>query len=68
MKEEKFCCDKRHWKGGGAGDAVYGFGLIGALVYFVPQAVSFTDKLWAIGKAFVWPAMLVYHLLQFLKI
>lgn len=67
MKEEKnMICNK--WHGGGAGDAVYGLGLIGALVYFLPLATTFTDKLLAIGKAFVWPAFAVFKLLEFLKV
>jgi hypothetical protein len=67
MKEEKMVVCKK-WHGGGASDAVYGFGLIGALIYFLPQAASFTDKLLAIGKAFVWPAFVIFKLLEFLKV
>jgi len=46
---------------------VYGLGLIGALVYYIQHA----DTLWAgvlgLFKAVVWPAMLIYKLLEFLK-
>jgi len=46
--------------GAGGGNAVYGLGLIGALVYFWQQADSFGGYLIAILKALVWPAFLVY--------
>jgi hypothetical protein len=48
----------------GAGDAVYGFGLIGALVYYVQQADGFWQGVLAVLKALVWPAFLVYDLLK----
>lgn len=44
-----------------AGGAVYGMGLIGALVYFWQQADSFGGRLRAVLKAVVWPAFLVYE-------
>lgn len=43
------------------GDAVYGFGLIGALVYFVSTANTFGEGVIGVLKAFVWPAILVYQ-------
>jgi len=43
-----------------AGGAVYGLGLIGALVYFIGTAKSGPDYVLAFGKAIVWPALLVY--------
>ena len=46
------------------GNAVYGLGLIGALVYFWQQADSFGGYLLAILKALVWPAFLVYEAFQ----
>jgi hypothetical protein len=46
------------------GNAVYGLGLIGALVYFWQQADSFGGYLLAILKALVWPALLVYEAFQ----
>ena len=48
----------------GGGNAVYGLGLIGALVYFWQQADSFGGYLLAILKALVWPAFLVYEAFQ----
>ncbi len=42
------------------GGAVYGLGMIGALVYFAGTAESPRDYLVAFGKATVWPALLVF--------
>jgi hypothetical protein len=52
----------------GGGDAVYGLGLIGALIYYVLHAPNFLMILWGIVKALVWPAFVVYHLLLFFKL
>ena len=43
-------------------DAVYGFGVIGAAVYFIQNADSFGAGVMGILKALVWPAILVYKL------
>jgi hypothetical protein len=53
-------------RGGGGGGAVYAFGLIGALVYYIQQANGFWAGVLGILKALVWPAFLIYHLLKFL--
>ena len=65
MKEEK----KKDYKyrGGASGGAVYGLGLIGALVYFIQHAQSFGDGLMGLLKAIVWPALLIYKVLGLLK-
>jgi hypothetical protein len=47
-----------------AGGAVYGLGMIGALVYFLRTAESREDYVLAVGKAVVWPAILVYLALR----
>lgn len=46
---------------------VYGLGFIGALVYYIQQASTFVAGLFGLLKALVWPAMVVYKLLEFLK-
>jgi hypothetical protein len=48
----------------GAGNAVYGLGLIGALVYYIREADGFWEVVLGILQAVVWPAFLVYHLLK----
>lgn len=55
-----------HVRGSGGGGAVYGLGLIGALIYNLQHASTFIDVVIGILQALVWPAFLVYHLLGFL--
>ena len=60
---------RRAWSnrgGGGGGGAVYGLGLIGALVYYIQQADAFWPGVLGVLKAIVWPAFVVYDLLKFL--
>jgi hypothetical protein len=46
---------------------VYGFGLIGALVYYIGHATTFWIGVLGFFKAMVWPAMLVYEMLKYLN-
>ena len=46
---------------------VYGLGLIGALVYYIQHAATFWAVVLGIFKSVFWPAMLIYKLLEFLK-
>lgn len=48
-------------------DAVYGLGFIGALIYFIQHAAGFWMGVLGVLKAILWPAFLVYKLLEFLK-
>jgi hypothetical protein len=48
---------------GGSGGAVYGLGLIGALVYYWQHAHGFWAHVWAVVEAILWPAFVIYHLL-----
>jgi len=49
------------------GGAVYGFGLIGALVYYWQHADGFWPHVGANLQAIVWPAFVVYDLLKHLS-
>ena len=51
---------------GTASDAVYGFGLIGAWVYYLTHATSFLMGLLGIFKGIFWPAFLVFELMKYL--
>jgi hypothetical protein len=51
----------------GASEAVYGLGLIGAMVYYLSHATTFLLGVLGFFKAIVWPAMLVYEVLKYLK-
>jgi hypothetical protein len=50
-----------------SGPAIYGLGFVGALVYFLQTATGFWIGVIGFLKALVWPAFLVYYLLEFLK-
>lgn len=54
--------------GGGTGCAIYGMALIGALVYFLKGAVTFSAIALAILKSLAWPAILIFHILKFLQL
>lgn len=55
-------------QGNGASGFIYFLGFIGALIYFIQTATSFTDGLLGFLQALVWPGVLVYRLAEFLKI
>jgi len=59
----KNCKIKNHGSHAGAG-AVYGLGLIGAAIYYIQNAPTFWDGVVGLLKALVWPAYLVYKLLE----
>ena len=59
--------EKRVYKKAQQSSAIYGMAFIGALIYFIQHANTFWDGLLGFGKALVWPAVLVYKLLEFLK-
>ncbi len=52
----------------GTSGAAYLLGFIGAAIYYIQHAVTFGAALLGLLKALVWPAFLVYGLLEFLKI
>jgi hypothetical protein len=49
-----------------AGNPVYFFGMIGALVYYLQHAHHFWPVVLAVFKGLVWPAFVVHDLLKFL--
>jgi len=51
-----------------ASGGVYGLAFIGALIYFIQHADTFWIGVLGFFKALVWPAILIYKILQFLKI
>jgi hypothetical protein len=50
----------------GPNSAVYGLGMIGAVIYYVSNATTFWMGALGVLKAFVWPAFLVYEALKML--
>ncbi len=47
--------------------AIYGLGILGALVYYIQHATSFVDGLLGIFKAIFWPGVILYKVLELLK-
>lgn len=50
----------------GAAGGIYGLGFIGALVFYIQHAATLGAGIVGFLKALVWPAFLVYKLLEFL--
>ncbi|MEN9327688.1 MAG: hypothetical protein RI947_496 [Candidatus Parcubacteria bacterium] len=55
----------KHNSGSGA---LYGIGCLGAMVYFIQHASSFTDGLIGFFMAIFWPGVIVYKALELLKL
>lgn len=61
MTEKK---SNRNYHSSGPASAVYGIGLIGAVIYYISVATSFWMGVLGFLKALVWPAFLVYEALK----
>jgi hypothetical protein len=51
---------------GSSSEAVYGLGLIGAWVYYIGKATTPQERIRGFFKGLLWPAFMVYELLEFL--
>lgn len=49
------------------GGAIYGIGIFGALLYFIQHAATFGEGVVGIIYALFWPAVIVYKVLEILK-
>jgi hypothetical protein len=58
--------DNKHMKNGTAG-TLYGMAMIGSVVYFVRHAATFGAGVLGVIKGLFWPAVLMYRLLEYLK-
>lgn len=67
-KGERIVIKNRNCNKGGDSGAIYGLGVIGALFYFLQDARGLEMVLWAVGKAFFWPAVLVYKVFTMLNL
>ena len=68
MKEETTESRRGHHRyyrnvSGGGGGAVYGLGIIGAIVYYFSTATTFWMFVFGFFKAIFWPAFLIYQVL-----
>jgi len=64
------CCspkNKNH-NANASNGAVYGLGMIGAMVYFISKAATFWLGVLGFFKALVWPGFLVYYALKALGV
>lgn len=50
------------------GGTIYGLGFVGALVYYLQHAATVSAGVIGFLKALVWPAILIYKVLGFLKL
>jgi len=48
-----------------SGNAVYGLGFVGAVIYYVSTATNFWMGVLGVLKAIVWPIFFVYGALRF---
>jgi len=46
---------------------IYGLAVVGAIVYFIRHAVTFGAGVFGVIKGLIWPAVLMYKLLEYLK-
>jgi len=51
----------------GASEAVYGLGMIGAMVYYIGHAATFWLGVLGFFKAILWPAFLIFEVLKYLN-
>ena len=58
----------RNHSSSGIAGGTYFMGFIAAAIYFIQNATSFWPGVLGFLKALIWPAFLVYNLLEFLKI
>jgi hypothetical protein len=60
-------CKWKGARGDGMAGGIYCMAFIGALIYFLQHATSFWNGVLGVLKALVWPVVVVYKLLEFLK-
>jgi hypothetical protein len=53
--------------GNGVLGGIYGMAFIGGVVYYIQHATTFWAAVLGIFKALFWPAVLMYKLLELLK-
>jgi hypothetical protein len=63
-KKIDLCCSGKNANDMCKGGAIYGLGLIGALVYYIGTAPNFWMGVWGVIKAILWPAFLVFHAMK----
>ena len=64
LHEQKKC---KGMHGSGVFSGIYGMAFLGGVVYYIQHATSFWAGVFGIFKALIWPAVLMYKLLELLK-
>jgi hypothetical protein len=64
--EKRVCKCKGHH--GDSSEAIYCLGLMGAAIYYLQHAKSFMEGVFGIIKAVGWPAVVLYKVLELLKL
>lgn len=52
----------------GTSGAIYFFGIVGSVIYYVTTAIGFWMGALGIVKSFFWPGFLVYEIMKYLNI
>lgn len=69
MSENDNCIERgKKMRNNNVGNAVYGMGFIGAAIFFIQHATTFWMGVLGLLKAIIWPVLVVYKLLEFLKL
>ena len=68
MSDDNECRPRMGRRAGGVSSGVYGLAFLGAVIYFIQHANTFWEGVVGFLKALVWPAVLIYKVLEFLKI
>lgn len=68
VDEWSSCCGSKKTSVVRGNDAVYGIGLIGALIYFISTADSFWDGVVGVLQAIIWPGYVVFELLKYFNV
>ncbi len=55
-------------KNNGVCGGFYGMAFVGAAIYFIQQSTTFWWGVFGFIKAIFWPAVLMYKLLEYLKL
>ncbi|MBI5530247.1 MAG: hypothetical protein HY918_01980 [Candidatus Doudnabacteria bacterium] len=68
MSEQTNCdCHKAYKHHHGALGGAYGLAVLGAAVYYIQHSATFWAGVLGVLKALIWPALVIYKLLDFLK-
>lgn len=62
------CCPASGGVRAGASGGIYGLAFVGAAIYFIEHATTFWMGVLGVAKALIWPAILIYKIMERLNI